>query len=43
MSSVRRWVLTFIELETAVHGVSFQFQSERFSLRKRIGNFCVLA
>ena len=42
MSSVRRWVLTLVELETAVHDVSFQFQLERFSLRGRGNDFFVL-
>jgi hypothetical protein len=33
MSSGRRWVLTHVELEAAVHGVLFQFQLERLSFR----------
>jgi hypothetical protein len=31
MSSVGRWVLTLIELETAVHGFLLQLKLERFS------------
>jgi hypothetical protein len=31
MSSVRRWVLTHVELETVVHGFLLQLQLERFS------------
>jgi len=43
MSSVRRWVLTHIELETAVHVFLFQFQVERLLLGSWFGSFCVLA
>ncbi len=32
MSSVRRWVLTYTELEAALHACLFQFQLERFVL-----------
>jgi hypothetical protein len=33
MSSVGRWVLTHTELAAVVHGLSLQFELNRFSLR----------
>jgi hypothetical protein len=43
MSSVGRWVLTLIELETVVHGMSFQLQLERLLFLVWFGSSRVLA
>jgi len=43
MSSVRRWVLTYFELETAVHGFLLQLKLERFSFHNGFVVVWVLA